>query len=62
MDLEIFNDTVGLPGGTSGKELACQHKDLRDASSILGSGRSPGGGHGNPVQCSCLANPMDRGA
>ena len=33
-----------------------------DAGSILGSGRSPGGGHGNPLQYSCLENPMDRGA
>ena len=30
--------------------------------SIPGSGRSPGGGHGNPLQCSCLENPVDRGA
>ena len=30
--------------------------------SIPGSGRSPGGEHGNPLQCSCLENPMDRGA
>ena len=37
-------------------------EDIRDAGSILGSGRSPGGGHGNPLQCSCLENPMDRGA
>ena len=29
---------------------------------ILGLGRSPGGGHGSPLQCSCLENPMDRGA
>ena len=36
--------------------------DVRDASSIPGSGRSPGGGHGNPLQCSCLENPTDRGA
>ena len=36
--------------------------DTRDAGSILGSGRSPGGGHGNPLQCSCLGNPMDREA
>ena len=36
--------------------------DVRGASSIPGLGRSPGGGHGNPVQCSCLENPMDRGA
>ena len=30
--------------------------------SIPGPGKSPGGGHGNPLQCSCLENPMDRGA
>ena len=36
--------------------------DIRDVGSILGSGRSPGGGHGNPLQSSCLENPMDRGA
>ena len=36
--------------------------DIRDAVSIPGSGRSPGGGHGNPLQYSCLENPMDRGA
>ena len=36
--------------------------DLRDAGSIPGVGRSPGGGHGNPLQYSCLENPMDRGA
>ena len=34
----------------------------RDAGSIPGSGRSPGGGNGNPPQCSCLGNPLDRGA
>ena len=36
--------------------------DARDAGLILGSGRSPGGGHGNPLQYSCLENPMERGA
>ena len=36
--------------------------DLRDAGSIPGSGRCPGGGNGNPLQYSCLENPMDRGA
>ena len=36
--------------------------DTRDEGLIPGSGRSPGGGHGNPLQCSCLENPMDRGA
>ena len=33
-----------------------------DVGSISGSGRSPGEGSGNPLQCSCLGNPMDRGA
>ena len=35
--------------------------DARDAGSISGSGRSPGGGHGNSLQYSCFENPMDRG-
>ena len=35
--------------------------DTRDSGSIPGSRRSPGGGHGNPLQYSCLENPMDRG-
>ena len=44
-----------LPGGISGKKAACQRKlDERDAGSIPGSGRSPGGGHGNLLQYSCL--------
>ena len=36
--------------------------DIRDMGSVPGSGRFPGGGHGNPLQYSCLENPMDRGA
>ena len=36
--------------------------DIRDAGLIPGLGRSPGGGNGNPLQYSCLENPMDRGA
>ena len=36
--------------------------DVRDAGSIPGLGRSPAGGHSNPLQYSCLENPMDRGA
>ena len=36
--------------------------DVRDVGSVLGLGRSPGGGHGNPLRYSCLENPMDRGA
>ena len=37
-------------------------RDIKDVGLIAGSGRSPGGGHGNPLQYSCLENPMDRGA
>ena len=48
----------GFPGGSSGKESAC---NAGDTISIPGSGRSPGKGHGNPLQYSCLENPMDRG-
>ena len=44
------------------KKLPVNAEDLRDASSIPGLERSPGGGHGNPLQYSCLENPMDRGA
>ena len=53
---------LGFPGGAGGKEPACQCRlDIRDSCSIPGLGRSPGGGHGNPLQYSCLENPMDRG-
>ena len=38
------------------------HVDIRDVSLISGLGRSPGGGNGNPLQYSCLENPMDRGS
>ena len=51
-----------FPGGTNGKELAFQSRRLRDPGSIPGSGRSPGEGHGNPLQYSYLENPMDGGA
>ena len=44
------------------KNLPVNSGDKRDLGSVLGSGRSPGGGHGNPLQYSCLENPMDRGA
>ena len=45
----------------SGKEPACQSGEVRDASVIPWWGRFPGGGHSNPLQYSCLENPMDRG-
>ena len=48
-----------FPGGVSGKELAAS---AGDTGLIPGLGRSPGGGRDNPLQYSCLENPMDRGA
>ena len=47
-----------IPRWLSGKESVCNAGDL---GLIPGLGRSPGGGHGNPLQYSCLENPMDRG-
>ena len=44
------------------KNLPANAGDIRDAVLIPGSGRSPGAGHGNPLQYSCLENPIDRGA
>ena len=44
------------------KNLPANAGDVRDAGSIPGMKRSSGGGHGNPLQYSCLENPMDRGA
>ena len=44
------------------KNLPANTGDARDVGSIPGLGRSPGGGHGSPLQYSCLENPMDRGA
>ena len=44
------------------KTLPANAVEVRDAGSIPGSGRSPGRGHSNPLQYSCLGNPMDRGA
>ena len=44
------------------KNLPANAGDLRDTGLITGSGRSPGGGHGNPLQYSCLENLIDRGA
>ena len=65
-----------FPGGASGKEPTCQWRrrkrrgwnllanagDTGDTNSIYGSGKSSGEGNGNPLQYSCLENPMDRGA
>ena len=51
----------GLPRWLSGKESPASGRDTGDIGLIPGSGRSPGGGNGNPLQYSCLGNPMDRG-
>ena len=50
---------VGFPGGSDSEESACS---AGDPGSIPGSGRSAGEGNGNPLQYSCLENPMDGGA
>ena len=52
----------GFPGGPTVKNPPANTADTGDMGSIPGPGRSPGEGHGNPLQCSCLENPMDRGA
>ena len=52
---------MGFPHGSVGKESACNAGDTGDAGSIPGWGRSPGKGNGNPLQYSCLKNPMGRG-
>ena len=44
------------------KNLPANAEDIRDTSSIPGLERSPGGGHGNPLQYSCLENSIDKGA
>ena len=56
---EVLFLNEGFPGGSDGKESACNVGDL---GSIPGLGRSRGGEHGNPLQCSGLENPKGRGA
>ena len=58
MNLEIRVD-IGFPGGSEGKVSACNAGEL---GLISGSGRSPREGNGNPLQYSCLENPIDREA
>ena len=53
-----FGTRWGFPGGSDGKESAC---GAGNVGSIPGLKRSPGEGNGNPLQYSCLGNPMDRG-
>jgi len=54
----IIRNDHGFPGGSGGKESACI---AVDCDLIPGLGGFPGEGNGNPLQCSCLGNPMDRG-
>ena len=54
-----MSECLGFPGGSVVKNLPA---NTGDAGSFPGSGRSPGGGNGNPLQYSCQDNPMDRGA
>ena len=55
----VISSDSGFPGGPEVKASACSVGDL---GSIPGSGISPGEGNSNPLQCSCLENPMDVGA
>ena len=54
----LFQIYTSFPGGSEGKAAAC---NAGDPGSIPGLGRSPGEGNGNPLQYSCLENPMDEG-
>ena len=56
--LSFLSKELDFPGGSDGNISPCRAGDQL----IPGSGRSPGEGNGNPLQCSCLENPMDRGA
>ena len=58
----LYQINLGFPGGSVVKNLPANAGAAGDAGSIPGSGRSPGGGQGNPLQHSCLENPMNRGA
>ena len=59
---EVSVSEAHFQGGANGKEPACQCRRCRRSGFDPGSGRSPGGGHGNPLQYSCLENHRDREA
>ena len=61
-NLSINKNNGGLPRWLSSKESTYSVGVIGNMGSIPGLGRSPARGHGNPLQCSCLENPMDRGA
>ena len=58
----IYTNTWASQVALVVKNLPANAGDITDVGLIPGLGRSPAGGHGNPLQCSCLENPMDRGA
>ena len=58
----VMSTGWGFPGGLVGQEPTCSAGETGDVGLIPGWGRSPGEGHGNPLQYSCLDNPMGRGA
>ena len=57
--LEFAKRHMDFPGGLAVKECTCNPEATRDTGSVPGLGRSLGGGHDNPLQYSCLENPMD---
>ena len=58
--LGLQSNVSGFPNGLAGREYAYNARDTGDVGSIPGSGISPRGGNGNPLQDSCVKNPMDR--
>ena len=58
----VFNHYLGFPGGSVVKNVPANAGDAGDMSSVPGSRRSPGEGNDNPLQYSCLEDPMDTGA
>ena len=59
-EFHLFLYHLGFPGGASHKESTSKSGDIEDIGLIPRSGRSPGGGHGKPLQYSYLENPKDR--
>ena len=62
MRLNMGKGFMGFPGGSVVKNLPAKAGNAGDVGLISGSGRSPGGGNGHPLQYSCLGNIMVRGA
>ena len=58
----LLTFTRGFPGSTRDKESTCNAGDVRDTDSVPGWEQSPGGGHDNPLQYSCLEISIDRGS